>query len=175
MYLKRKDSLEEMTEIYTNNERLEIIIVKSQIEFLKLFAKKSMQATTKEEFIDYIYKLRFYKKINISKEKKLEDIPKLQAIICSTMQKIITKACSLEFLKEFSKDENLNFKIINTAIDTNIIDLTEAKITVDINKDMNLLVKVYDKDVFEKETELELTNGKDDLIVKQKRMIKLFN
>jgi hypothetical protein len=174
MYLKRKDSLEEMTEIYTNNERLEIIIVKSQIEFLKLFAKKSMQATTKEEFIDYIYKLRFYKKINISKEKKLEDIPKLQAIICSTMQKIITKACSLEFLKEFSKDENLNFKIINTAIDTNIIDLTEVKITITINKDMKLLVKVYDKDVFEKEEELELINGKDDLIAKQKRMIKLF-
>jgi hypothetical protein len=68
----------------------------------------------------------------------------------------------------------LNYRIINTAIDTNIIDLTEVKIAININDDMKLLVKVYDKDVFEKEEELDLINGKEDLIVKQKRMIKLF-
>jgi hypothetical protein len=78
-------------------------------------------------------------------------------------------------LKKFSEDENLNFEIINTAIDTNIIDLIETKIEVNLTKEMKLLVKVYDKDVFEKEAELELINGKDDLIAKQKRMIKLFN
>jgi hypothetical protein len=174
LYLKRKDSLEEITEIYTNNEKIEITIIKLQIEFLKLFSKMAMQVTTKEEAIDYIYKLRFYKKINISKTKKIEDISKLKTIIDNTMKKIVNKACSLECLREFSKDENLNYRIINTAIDTNIIDLTEVKIAININDDMKLLVKVYDKDVFEKEEELDLINGKEDLIVKQKRMIKLF-
>jgi hypothetical protein len=174
LYLKRKDSLEEIAEIYTNNEKIDVTIIKSQIEFLKLFSKQSMQATTKEEFINYICKLRFYKKINISSTKKVEDVLKLKNLVDNIMQKIINKACSLEFIKEFSKDSNLNFKIISEAIDTNIIDLVETKIEVNVTKEMKLLVKVYDKDVFEKEEELELTNGKEDLAVKPKRMIKVF-
>jgi hypothetical protein len=174
LYLKRKDSLEEIAEIYTNNEKIDVTIIKSQIEFLKLFSKQSMLATTKEELINYICKLRFYKKINISSTKKVEDVLKLKNLIDNIMQKLINKACSSEFIKEFSKDSNLNFKIISAAIDTNIIDLIETKIEINVTKEMKLLVKVYDKDVFEKEEELELTNGKEDLAVKPKRMIKVF-
>ena len=57
--------------MYTNNERLETLITKSQMEFLKLFEKKLNQFTTNSEIIDIIYELRYYKKINISKDKKI--------------------------------------------------------------------------------------------------------
>lgn len=174
LFLKRKETLEEIFEVYTNNERLETLITKSQIEFLKLFEKKLNQFTTNSEIIDIIYELRYYKKINISKDKKIEDIPKLNNVIDLILKKAVTKACKIGILKIVSMDIALNFDIIKIALNTNIIELKEINLSFNINKEGKLIVKVFDKDVYEKEEIIDLPNGKKDLEVKQRKMIKLF-
>ena len=174
LFLKRKEMLEEIFEVYTNNERLETLITKSQIEFLKLFEKKLNQFTTNSEIIDIIYELRYYKKINISKDKKIEDIPKLNNAIDIILKKAVTKACKIGILKIVSMDIALNFDIIKIALNTNIIELKEINLSFNINKEGKLIVKVFDKDVYEKEEIIDLPNGKKDLEVKQRKMIKLF-
>ena len=160
--------------MYTNNERLETLITKSQMEFLKLFEKKLNQFTTNSEIIDIIYELRYYKKINISKDKKIEDIPKLNNAIDLILKKAVTKACKIGILKIVSMDIALNFDIIKIALNTNIIELKEINLSFNINKEGKLIVKVFDKDVYEKEEIIDLPNGKKDLEVKQRKMIKLF-
>ena len=71
-------------------------------------------------------------------------------------------------------DIALNFNIIKIALNTNIIELKEINLSFNINKEGKLLVRVFDKDVYEKEEIIDLPNGKKDLEVKQKKMIKLF-
>ena len=71
-------------------------------------------------------------------------------------------------------DIALNFYIIKIALNTNIIELKEINLSFNINKEGKLIVKVFDKDVYEKEEIIDLPNGKKDLEVKQRKMIKLF-
>lgn len=174
LYLKRKEALEEIFEVYSNNERLETLITKSQLEFLKLFEKKLNQFTTNSEIIDIIYELRYYKKINISPNKKIEDISKINNAVDAILKKAVTKACKIGILKIISMDIALNFNIIKIALNTNIIELKEINLSFNINKEGKLLVRVFDKDVYEKEEIIDLPNGKKDLEVKQRKMIKLF-
>ena len=174
LYLKRKENLEEIFEVFTNNERLETLIVKSQLEYLKLFEKKLNQFVTNSEIIDIIYELRYYKKINISENKKIEDIPKLNNAVDAILKKAVTKACKIGILRIVSMNIAFNFDIIKLALNTNIIELKEINLYFNINKDGKLLVKVFDKDVYEKEATIDLPNGKKDLEVKQRKMIKLF-
>ena len=175
LYLKRKDYLEEITEIYTNNERLETTIVKTQLNFLKLISKQINQISTIEEIKNMIFKIRFYKKINITKDIKIYDIKKLSNCIDSIMKKVIEKACELNCIKRISNDSNFNFEIINNVLNTDIIDLEEIKLSVKIDKENFLNVQVYDKDVFEKNFEINLLNNDKHLLnIKQKKEVTLF-
>lgn len=173
LYLKKKEYLEDIHEIYLCNERIETLVTKSQLEFIKLFEKKLNQFSTNADIIDFIYEVRYYKKINISMAKKIEDIPKLNDAINSILKKAVIKACKIGMMKIISMDISLNFEIINFALSTNIIELTEVNFLFKII-DGKLNVKVYDKDVYEKEMMIDLPNGKKDLEVKQNKMIKLF-
>ena len=90
------------------------------------------------------------------------------------MKKAVTKACKIGILRIVSMNIAFNFDIIKLALNTNIIELKEINLYFNINKDGKLLVKVFDKDVYEKEATIDLPNGKKDLEVKQRKMIKLF-
>ena len=73
-----------------------------------------------------------------------------------------------------SMDINLNYEIILYAIDTKIIDLEQVKLYFVKEKD-GLIIKVYDKDVFEKQGRKKIEMNKKTLAQKEKRKIKLFN
>jgi len=71
-------------------------------------------------------------------------------------------------------DINLNFEIIKYALDTKIIDLEQIKLSFDIDGE-SLIIKVYDKEVFEKQGRKKVQITSKTLEVKTKRKIKLFN
>ena len=77
-------------------------------------------------------------------------------------------------MKIFSMDINLNYDIINYAIDTKIINLEEIRVYFEYSKD-EMTIKIYDKEIFEKQGMKKIENPNKQLEVKQKKMLKIFN
>ena len=69
---------------------------------------------------------------------------------------------------------NLNYEIIKYALDTKIMNLEETKVAFVKEKD-GIIIRIFDKDVFEKQGRKKMTVNRKTLIVKDKRKIKLFN
>ena len=71
-------------------------------------------------------------------------------------------------------DIGLNFEIIKYALDTKIINIEQIKLEFDID-DKGLIIRVYDKDNFEKQGRKQIKATKKTLEVAKKRKIKLFS
>lgn len=173
-YLKYKAKLEKYEAIYKNKEAIDKDIIEMEKCFLKLMEQKTLKATTNNEMIDIIYILRYLKNINISKEYQIKDIPVLNKYIDKILKIAITRACKSGIIKIISMDINKNYEIIKFAIDSTIIDLEEIKIYLESEKD-ELTIKVYDKEIYEKEETQKFSGDKKDIEIKLKKMIKLFN
>ena len=131
---------------------------------------------TRDEIIDVIYELRYYQKIRITDEVLIEDIEEIDNHIDKLFKKAITKLCELGAIKIISMDINLNYEIIKYALNTTIINLEQIRLLFDIDDD-GLVIRVYDKDNFEKQGRKQITIGKKKklLEVPLKRRIKLFS
>ena len=173
-YLKYKAKLENYNEIYKNKNSIDKDIIELQKSFLKLIEQKTINATTNEEIINNIYILRYLKNININKEYQIRDISVLDKYIDKILKIAITRACKSGIIKIVSLDINTNYEIIKYAIDSGIIDLQEIKILLELNKD-KLNIKIYDKEIFEKQKEIKFTGNKNDFEIKLKKIVKLFN
>ena len=129
---------------------------------------------TRDEIVDIVYELRYYSKLKLSKDINISDIEILQEYIDKILKKAITKLCKIGAMKIISMDINLNFEIIKYALDTKIINLEEIKICLILDKE-DLVIKVYDKDVFEKQGKKKLELSKNIFEVAKNRKIKIFN
>ena len=67
-----------------------------------------------------------------------------------------------------------NFEIIKYALDTKIIELEKIKLYFD-QDDKGLLIRVFDKDIIEKQGRKKVDISKKTLEVKLRRKIKLFS
>jgi len=141
---------------------------------LKLMEQKTISATTNDEIINNIYILRYLKNININKDYQIRDIDVLNRYIDKILKIAITRACKSGIIKIVSLDINTNYEIIKFAIDSKIIDLQEIKIYMELNKDI-LNIKIYDKEIFEKQKETKFKGNKKDFEIKLNKMVKLFN
>jgi hypothetical protein len=173
-YLKYKDKLERYEFIYKNKNGIDKDIIELEKCFLKLMEKKTLNAMTNAEIIDIIYILRYLKNININKDYQIKDIPSLNRYIDKILKIAITKACKSGIIKIISMDISTNYEIIKFAIDSMIIELEEIKIYLELDKD-NLTIKVYDKEIYEKEITQKFTGDKKDFEIKLKKMVKIFN
>jgi len=173
-YLKYKAKLEKYEAIYKNKNTIDKDIVEMERHFLKLIEQKTIKATTNNEIIDIIYILRYLKNININKDYQIKDIPILNKDIDKILKLAITRACKSGIIKIISMDISTNYEIIKFAIDSTIIELEEIKLYLDCQKD-ELTIKVYDKEIYEKEITKKFHGNKGDIEVKFKKMIKLFN
>ena len=173
-YLKYKSKLEEYEIIYKNKDSIDKDIIELEKNFLKLMEKKALNASTNNEIIDIIYILRYLKNINISKDYQIRDIPELDKYIDKILKIAITRACKSGIIKIVSMDIGKNYEIIKFAIDTTIIELEEIKLYLDVEKE-DLIIKVYDKEIYEKEKRQKFSGSKKDLEIKLKKMTKLFN
>lgn len=173
-YIKRKNELAGFIKIVNSKKELNELVLELQNQFLLFMDKKVTRLTEKNEIIDMIYELRYYKNILIFDNKYVKECEELNKIINKIMKKIITKCCKIGYIKIFSMDISLNYEIISYAIDTKIISLEDIKLYFEYGKD-EILIKIYDKEIFEKQGRKKIENPKNQLEVKQKKMIKLFN
>ena len=86
----------------------------------------------------------------------------------------INKACKLGFMKIISMDIDTNFEIMKYILDTRILELEGIKVYIELEKE-DILLKVYDKEIFEKQGKIKFNGNKKDIIIRKKKKIKLFN
>lgn len=173
-YIKRKNELTETLNLVQNKATVKDEILELQKQFLNFIEKKILKITDRDDFIDIIYELRYYRNILIYEDTYVKDCEELEKIINRILKKIITKCCKIGYIKIFSMDISLNYEIISYALDTKIINLEDIKLYFEFEKD-GMLIKIFDKEIFEKQGRKKIYNPKTQMEVKQKRMIKLFN
>ena len=173
-YTKRKKFLEQAVTVYQSNETKDELLIKLQLEYLKLIGEKIKTISSPDDIKKYIYKIRYYKKINISSKKKLENISKICKEADKCMMKVINKACQVGILKTFSLDEDYNFEIYKTILSTNIINLNEIRVEFSLEDKEFLLINIYDKEAFETRSQLKYNQEKHNIQVKTNKFIKIF-
>lgn len=145
-----------------NEEKLLTDIIDLTLKAMNIQIEK---IETKKEVKDKIYVLRYFKLMNIDKEKKVGDLRKKQ--FEQTEKILITTGCNLKALTIFSQNIEENYRIYKNIFNTKIIDLESAYI--EINKEN--MVQIYDDNSLEKEE--KITEIKE-LSVKQDKKIKIF-
>ncbi len=173
-FSKRKEILKKSYDIYTSKKTLEEIIIENQKDFLMFIDKKLNKMKTRDEILDVLYELRYYKTLRISKNKLITEIEEINKEIDKIMKKAITILCKMGAIKIISMDINLNFEIIKYALDTKIMEIEKTKLYFDYDE-KGLLIRVFDKDIIEKQGRKNLNISKNTLEVKLKRKIKLFS
>ena len=173
-YTSTKNLLQEVLQVYNCKETEEEVLISLQKEFLIFIEKKLSKIKTRDEIIDVVCELRYYSRLKISKNKTTLDIQEINEVFDRVLKKAITILCKIGAMKIISMDINLNFEIIKYALDTKIINLEEIKIALVID-DQGLIIKVFDKDVFEKQGRKKIEISKNILEVKTNRKIKIFN
>lgn len=143
-------------------------------KFFLIFLKKNIEKTeSSDEMIEILYFLRYYPNINISEGRLIKDENELSSDLNFLWKLAITKACKLNAIKIVSMDIKTNFEIIKYILDTKIIKLEDIKFSIKFGKEDDDVITVYDKEVFEKEINVKL--NKEDIILRNKRIVKLFN
>jgi len=176
----QKENIKEFNKLKTyylilNNEKNEYEeLVNLQKCFLSYIEKKVQKITQIEEILEIIYRLRYYQNIIFYEGILLKDYEPLNGDLSRVIKIAITKACKLGAIKIISMDINTNFEIIKYVLDTRIIELEEIKIYLDFEND-NIIIKVYDKEVFEKQGKIKFEGNKKDIAIKKKKTTKLFN
>lgn len=173
-FIKEKNLLMETTELYNCKEEFEEVFIKLQKQFLYFLERKLSKMKTRDEIVNVIYQLRYYSRLKIEKNKTVIDIEAIEEYVDKLLKKAITNLCKMGALKIISMDINLNFEIIKYALDTKIINLEETKISLDTDEN-GIIIKVFDKDVFEKQGRKKTEVTKKTLEVRKNRRIKIFN
>lgn len=173
-FLKQKQELEMYENILKNSESIEENFLELEKEFLIFFNRRINKIETREEIINVIYELRYMKYIPIKDGKIMSDIDILNNAIDRILKKAVTRACKMGVIKIISMDIALNYEILKYALDTRIINLEQIKMSFEVQEKF-LIIKVLDKEVFEKQGRKRIENVKDLLEVKMNRKIKIFN
>ena len=173
-FVKRRNELIQFLEIVSERYEQKEEIIELQKNFLNFIDKKISKITDRNDFIDILYEIRYYRNIMIFENKYTKECEELEKQITKILKKIIIKCCKLGYMKIFSMDINLNYDIINYAIDTKIINLEEIRVYFEYSKD-EMTIKIYDKEIFEKQGMKKIENPNKQLEVKQKKMLKIFN
>lgn len=176
-YAKLKNELSEKIKIMSvviEEKNLKDYIIAFQKEVIKCFVKDMENIKSKEDILEIIYKLRYYKKIRITPNEKVEDIPILNNSVEKILKNLITIACKEKMFNIFCKDIEYNYRIIAKALDTTIANYEDVDISVKLVDKEVLEVTVYDNEIIDKKEEMIFPISINDLDVKQKKRVSLY-
>lgn len=175
-YANLKSELSEKVRIMSvvderkNIRDYEIAFLKDAIKCLAYNIEKM---SSKEEIIDIIYKMRYFRKIRVTAEEKIEDIPQLFNDVTQILKYTITKGCKEKVFNIFCKDIEYNYQIIDVALNTAISNYEDIDIAVKI-EDGFLKVTVYDNEVIDKQEEIEFPLTSKDLSIRQNKPVPMY-
>lgn len=140
---------------------------------IKCLSYNIEKMSSKEEIIDIIYKIRYFRKIRVTEEEKVEDIPQLFNDISQILKYTITKGCKEKVFNIFCKNIEYNYQIIDVALNTAISNYEDIDIALKI-EDGFLRVTVYDNEVIDKQEELRFTLSSKDLSIRQNKLVPMY-
>ena len=170
-YISYKKELEEVINIVKNKLDNKKIAKLLQIEFVKVLKEKVEDLEAQEEIIGYIYKIRYYKYLYFNNETQIKDDKDIK--IDEVLKILIKKACEKSILKVIVSEPDINSEIIKNILDTKIINLEEIRFELNYKVD-KLNVKVYEKEVYEKEFIVDFPVNKKEILLRQRKIQKLF-
>lgn len=142
--------------------------------FLKFIKRKIERLVLREEIVEIICQLRYYQNIMLLDDVLVKENADLAKNLDYVLKMAITKACKMGVIKIISMDIDTNFELLKYILDTRMIDLEEIKIYVELEKN-SIYIKVYDKEVFEKQFREDFSGNKKDIVIRKKKMVRLFN
>lgn len=146
-------------------------LIQSQILFLDLLKIDIENTEDKNEIINYIYKIRYYRFLPY-RDIKISDIKQIKEKLEEVEKFLINKACDKKIISRLSEDDELNYKILKNIFITKIIGLESIIILLKYNKEI-LSVEIYDGNIMENIVEVKI-DKKTELSVKLKKKIKIF-
>lgn len=172
-----KEFVEQKTKLEAENTFLDSVkpkleredLIKLSQEFLYLAGEniQNINEENKQNLVEWIYKIRYYRYIPINKEENIKDLKELDTAFDEIFRIIIKKALELKIWDELTEDQELAFRILKEVFDTKMIYLQNINIQCQYSE-KTLLVEFYDDTVIESSISLDVKN------VKIKKKMKLF-
>ena len=128
---------------------------------------KKIKEENKNELISWIYKIRYFRWIPISKTEYVKDLQELKEKFQELIQFLIKKAQELKIWDTFSEDKELTYQILKEVFDSKIIYLQNINIQCRY-EEKTLEVEYYDDTVIESSFKIHIDS------VKIKKKFKLF-
>lgn len=136
-------------------------------ECLKCIKYKIEKVEEKNDIIDWIYKIRYYRNIPFNEEIYLKDVKILEEEFKDIIKLLIEKAQNNKIWDIFTEDENIAYYIIKELLDSKMINFENVSIECKYEKG-KLYADYYDSDILEMKSEFKI----EDVRIKKK--IKLF-
>ena len=168
---KRKDFFDSLNIIEDERTKESKYINQLQVSFLKCMLEIANKTENKFEIEDLLYEMRYYEHIPYNNG-NLSKIIKIKKQIEEIERVIISKACNIKILSEFSNDKELNYKILRYVFDSKIANLSNIMYELKYQKNV-LDIKIYDSNVEENNINIEIKE-KVELKVKLNKKIKVF-
>ncbi len=176
-YVKTKFNIQKKVDLLNKidfnkdfEEQENSIFTELQIDFLKAMQENIGKVEIKKRIIDYIYLIRYYKLLYISKEKQIKDIEELKEQLLMAEKYVITRACNIKAINIIANNIEKNYKIISNILNSNIIDLDEIYLEFK-KKDEKTELIIYDDNMIDKTIEY---NERLDLKIKLNKKTRLF-
>ena len=181
-YVQHKKLLEDKirhilkyNEVKGNSKKEEELLENLILEFQKIvydmLEDRIEVLYTNEEVIDEIYRQRYIRYQNVSKDKHIYQISDLYQKMDKILHLIVDKAMKFEVLEKVSEEKNTNYAAVSPALKTEILFLEDVKISIYTGK--TTLLCIYDGNVLIKEIELFDVDPKL-ISIPTKKKIKLF-
>ena len=152
-------------------ELLENLVLEFQKIVYDMLEDRIEVLYTNEEVIDEIYRQRYIRYQNVSKDKHIYQISDLYQKMDKILHLIVDKAMKFEVLEKVSEEKNTNYAAVSPALKTEILFLEDVKISIYTGK--TTLLCIYDGNVLIKEIELFDVDPKL-ISIPTKKKIKLF-
>ena len=152
-------------------ELLENLVLEYQKIVYDMLEDRIEVLYTNEEVIDEIYRQRYIRYQNVSKDKHIYQISDLYQKMDKILHLIVDKAMKFEVLEKVSEEKNTNYAAVSPALKTEILFLEDVKISIYTGK--TTLLCIYDGNVLIKEIELFDVDPKL-ISIPTKKKIKLF-
>lgn len=168
-----KNEVEIYEKLLSLDKTLEDSIIDLQKIFIKNLFQKTKEMKTRDDLIDIIFKVRYYRNIYISNEKNIKSYLELEKMLSKILKNIITLGTKNAFIRMISYNVNLNYTIIMNCLDSKCIDLDKLKFKLDVI-DKKIIVEVFDNEIFEKNFETNYSGENPELTIRKKKNIRVF-
>lgn len=146
IYIEKKVELENIIEkLSVENKNIDEIIIDMQKIFIKCFLEKIQFITEKNDIINMLYKIRYYANNLIKDKSCIKNSEGLKGELQELNQNIVQKLIENKLVFEFINDKEIINKILQSILETKIINLQKVCILLHKEK-INLEVEIYDED-----------------------------